>query len=91
MSSLVIVGHYWRIADDDVPDVSGGKPNLFQGSRFNEWFGKHRNVFCVDFSVGGRYRERARDVRQFSTRLAAVQWPENQLVFDDGLATPMIA
>lgn len=81
----VVIGHYWRIADDaEFADVSDGKPNLFEGVRFNEWCGLHRNVFCVDFSVGGRYRERERDVTTFSTRLAALRWPERQIIFDDG-------
>lgn len=95
----VIVGHYWRVGDDDYegPELSGGKPNLFEGSRSNAWMGKHRNVFCVDFSVGGRYRERAAvsaglatsEPRRFTTRLGAVRWPEQTLVFDDGSAQPM--
>jgi len=81
----VIVGHYWRTATErKAPDLSGGKPDLFAGSRHDEWVGARRNVFCVDFSVGGRYRERARGAAPFTTRLAAVRWPEQQLVFDDG-------
>jgi len=85
----VIVGHYWRIADDTSPDVSCGKPSLFHGTRFNEWLGRERNVFCTDFSVGGRYRERAKNVGSFATRLAAVRWPEKQLVFDDASTSPI--
>lgn len=87
----VIVGHYWRIAAD-LPgsDVSGGKPDLFEGTRHNEWLGPAHNVFCVDFSVGGRYRERARGAGVFKTRLAAVRWPEQELVFDDAPTVSMI-
>ncbi len=86
----VIVGHYWRIADDHSADVNDGKPNLFKQFRHNEWFGRLHNVFCVDFSIGGRYRERARSVEPFSTRLAAVRWPEQQVVFDDGVTSSMM-
>jgi len=88
----VVVGHYWRVfGDDDGRDLGEGERDLFEGCRPNQWLGKDRNVFCVDFSVGGRYRERtargARDDaggRKFTTRLGAVRWPERQLFFDDG-------
>jgi len=85
----VIVGHYWRSAVQG-PNVSGGKRELFDDVHFNEWSGPKRNVFCVDFSVGGRYRERARNVSEFATRLGAVRWPERQLVFEDGATSTMI-
>ena len=83
------VGHYWRSAVQG-PNVSGGKRELFDDVDFNEWSGPKRNVFCVDFSVGGRYRERARNVSEFATRLGAVRWPERQLVFEDGATSTMI-
>ncbi len=85
----VIVGHYWRCAGDKSDDVSDGKPNLFDGSASHEWVGKQHNVFCVDFSVGGRYRERERGVTSFTTRLGAVRWPERELVLDDGSVQSM--
>ncbi len=85
----VIVGHYWRKARaGDGPDLSGGKPDLFGGSPHDAWLGRDRKVFCVDYSVGGRYLER--DQPAFTTRLAAVRWPEQQLVFDDGTSRAMI-
>lgn len=87
----VIVGHYWRIAQSgNAQGVSDGKPNMFESVAFNEWCGAERNVYCVDFSVGGRYRERARSVAEFSTRLAAVRWPEREIVFDDRSTSRMI-
>jgi hypothetical protein len=50
-----------------------------------EWMGPRGNVFCVDYSVGGRYAERARGGGPpWQTRLAALRWPDCELVFDDG-------
>jgi hypothetical protein len=90
----VIVGHYWRIADHDgEPDeesVSSGKPNLFAGHPAHAWVGAKQNVFCVDFSIGGRHKERARGHTTFKTRLAAVRWPERELVFADGPTLAMV-
>lgn len=90
----VIVGHYWRIADHDgEPDeesVSSGKPNLFAKYPAHAWIGAKQNVFCVDFSIGGRHRERAHGQTTFKTRLAAVRWPERQLVFAEGPTLEMV-
>jgi hypothetical protein len=43
-------------------------------------------VFCVDFSVGARWRDRkaGRPIEASRFRLAALQWPERRLVFDSG-------
>jgi len=90
----VVVGHYWRVAEQDdetAESLSGGKPNLFADSAPHEWVGAKRNVFCVDFSIGGRYRERARGRTAFTTRLAAVRWPERVVMFHDGLTADMTA
>lgn len=50
-----------------------------------------RNLYRVDSSVGGRFRERRERKRQglpadarFEGRLAAVRWPERSVMFDDG-------
>lgn len=90
----VIVGHYWRIGDHDgEPDdesVSTGRAYLFAGHPPHAWMGASRNVFCVDFSIGGRHTERARGTTPFRTRLAAVRWPERELVFDDGETRAMV-
>jgi hypothetical protein len=83
----VIVGHYWRAADTRAPEpesVSGGKPDLFAPAAPHEWVGRAKRVYCVDFSIGGRYVERARGASAYRTRLAAVRWPEQQVMFDDG-------
>jgi hypothetical protein len=90
----VVFGHYWR-GNRESGDISGGKPDLFAGSDTSDWLGPKRNVYCVDFSVGGRFRERQlRAQRQtagsvpFATRLGAVRWPERDIVFDDGVTIP---
>jgi hypothetical protein len=46
--------------------------------------GARRNVYCVDFSVGGRYLEREEGRQPFQCKLAALRVPEWQLVQDDG-------
>lgn len=88
----VIVGHYWRRAEDDSdtsPVPTRGDPNLFADSAPHEWVGPKHNVYCVDFSIGGRYREVANEVTSFKTRLAAVRWPQRLLTFHDGSTSAM--
>jgi hypothetical protein len=82
----VVMGHYWRCIDAVTQHlVNRGDRDLFAGHAPNDWLGPRRNVYCVDFSVGGRYKERELG-RQASwgTRLAALRWPEQELVFDEG-------
>jgi len=88
----VVIGHYWRLIK---PIKSVNMPRytqLFKDIPPNAWHGKNRNVFCVDYSVGARWRDRkaSRSVEKSRFRLAALQWPENQLVFDSGETTPTI-
>ena len=82
----VIIGHYWRMAEPvDRQSVGKGDPNLFEGVDAHAWHGRHRNVFCVDFSVGGRWRERKGNMPIGGRfKLAAMRWPEKELVFDNG-------
>jgi hypothetical protein len=81
----VIVGHYWRWPTGSSRDaLSKGEPDLFSGLAPHEWFGAKGNVFCVDFAVGARYKERETGADEFECRLGAVRWPERKLVFDDG-------
>lgn len=82
----VVIGHYWRLLK---PIKSINMPRytqLFSDIAPNAWHGKHHNVFCVDYSVGARWRDRKanRPVEDSRFRLAALQWPENRLVFDSG-------
>lgn len=82
----VVVGHYWRrVQEIDRTTVGKGDADLFQGIAPFAWHGKLGNVFCVDFSVGGRWSER-KDGKNAGKnfRLAALRWPEKTLQFDDG-------
>jgi len=83
----VVFGHFWRrplAAPADATDERSG-PDLFAGTRFDQWLGPRHNAFCVDYSIGRRFLERERRLRPgTSTRLGAIRWPEAELVFDDG-------
>lgn len=82
----VIFGHYWRWSSPaGVAAFSRGERDLFAGAADNQWLGPRHSAFCVDFSVGVRYRERALYAgKPFLGRLGAVRWPERELVYDDG-------
>jgi hypothetical protein len=82
----VVIGHYWRRfrqAEDGGglrygPDLFGDVPAL-------RWHGACGQVFCVDFSVGGRFVERQQGRQNgFDGRLAALRWPERSVFFDNG-------
>lgn len=82
----VLVGHYWRWPTAAARAAfSRGEHDLFEGTGWHEWHGAQRNVYCLDFGVGARYKERAqgRDAG-YQTRLGAVRWPERVVVTDDG-------
>ena len=82
----VVVGHYWRrIRPIDRASVGKGDPDLFEDLDPVAWHGARGNVFCVDFSVGGRWRDRkGGKTHDHDFKLAALRWPEQELVFDDG-------
>ncbi len=73
----VAFGHYWR-----------RWPNRGQNRLFAEAadspLGLSQNAYCLDYSVGARWRSRrlGEDAREF--RLAALRWPERTLCFDNG-------
>jgi hypothetical protein len=82
----VVVGHYWR-QFESVDPAAGGKAddNLFADVAPTAWHGRDANVFCVDFSVGGRFLERPLPEGSVpKSRLAALRWPERALVLDTG-------
>jgi len=82
----VVMGHYWRRDARAAPEAVTGDWDYPLGDYgAYDWMGPRRNVFCVDYSVGGRYAERARgEGPPWQTRLAALRWPECELAFDDG-------
>jgi hypothetical protein len=81
----VVVGHYWRRFEAmNRAEFGKGDGDLFEGVEPTSWVGAKGNVFCVDFSVGGRYKERSTGRTEFRTRLAALRWPERELVMDNG-------
>lgn len=89
----VIVGHYWRqFAEVDRGLLGKTEENLFTDIAPTAWHGLHRNVFCIDFSVGGRFLERplAAD-RAPRSRLGALRWPERVLALDTGEMLPTSA
>jgi len=82
----VVIGHYWRRVNKiDRTAIGKGDPDLFENTHPYAWHGKRGNVFCVDFSAGGRWTERkAGTVVGHDFKLAALRWPERGLQFDDG-------
>ena len=82
----VVIGHFWRRFDDAAERISGvfGR-DVFEGIPSHAWMGRHKNVYCVDYSVGQRHRERQRqEGGQFHGKLAALRFPEWQVCHDDG-------
>ncbi len=81
----VVFGHYWRAWQTFTEEEKPTKKGLFveQG---DEWLGKRKTAFCVDFSIGARWRDRKMQIEpeKSAYRLAALRWPERVLVFDDG-------
>lgn len=84
-STPVIIGHYWRRfsqAQTVFSDKYG--PDLFDGIEPYHWMGQRNNVYCVDFSVGGRYAQRAGNEPEHLCSLAAVRVPEWEVRHDSG-------
>ncbi|MEH3085580.1 MAG: metallophosphoesterase [Xylophilus ampelinus] len=94
----VVVGHYWRRlrpAPQPAHASHGtGDADLFDAIGPQAWHGLRGNVFCVDFSVGGRYRDRqgrpahGPGATPADSHLAALRWPERLLALDDGRVLP---
>lgn len=81
----VVIGHYWRLFNPPPDQPQPRYSRLFQTLDSRAWHGKRHNVFCVDYSVGARWRNRKENRCPTSRfRLAALQWPEMRLVFDSG-------
>lgn len=83
----VVFGHYWRWWHPSSHlRLSKGEPNLFLGEDACGWHANARGrevAFCVDYSVGARFKERMDgQVQPFHGRPAAMRWPEREVVFD---------
>jgi hypothetical protein len=61
-AQAVVVGHYWRRLRPTPHTAHAshgtGDADLFDAIGPQAWHGLRGNVFCVDFSVGGRYQDR---------------------------------
>ncbi|MCS6901693.1 MAG: hypothetical protein RMJ98_18830, partial [Myxococcales bacterium] len=72
-----VIGHYWRRRGGHIQ----GKIDVWDDLPPFAWSG---GVFCVDYSVGRRFRERLQGKKQeFVGALGALRWPERLLFFDD--------
>ena len=81
----VVIGHYWRYASKDVLGLSEKHgPDLFENIEPHHWMGARNNVYCVDFSVGLKHKARAKNLSPESCKLAALRWPERQLMDEEG-------
>jgi hypothetical protein len=81
----VVFGHYWRRWN---PRVAGplyrGDDLMIVEPLLDPFMPAQDKTFCVDLSVGARFLER-RDGRAgpWRSRLAALRWPEREVLFDD--------
>lgn len=82
----MVIGHYWRWpAQVDRSEFDKDGPDLFINTEATDWLGVKQNVFCVDFSIGRRFREKELGKQPGSrSKLGALRWPERELVFDTG-------
>ena len=89
----VVVGHYWRqFAHVDRATLGKTEENLFTDLAPTAWHGMQQNVFCIDYSVGGRFLERPLTAgTPPRSRLGALRWPERVLVLDTGEMLPTSA
>lgn len=84
----VIIGHYWR-SWYGTAGVAEHRKDLFLEPP-THWLGKQQQVFCVDFSIGARWRERRNAILPADSRmhLAALRWPENLIMLNSGKCCP---
>ncbi len=85
----VVFGHYWRAKNEQQRPIKRG-PYLFAQTHFQEALGPNKNAFCIDYSVGYRAIERARNSEAARPNaLMALRWPEKTLVDDQGQCWPI--
>jgi hypothetical protein len=84
----VVFGHYWRRRGTGPYDIrKTPPPYLFSNTPEFGWL---KQTFCVDYSAGARYVERATEKRmgEMGAYLCAFRTHgnKNSLLFDDGLS-----
>src|SRR5262245_53103022 len=80
-----VFGHYWRrrLTGEEAGD------HLFDDARPFAPLGRGRTM-CIDYSVGKRWQARMDEASDPSeVWLAALRWPERELVVDDGRRIPL--
>jgi hypothetical protein len=70
--------HWWNDFDDQALCVFGHYAIPYGQPRGNGL------AFCTDYGVAYRWKERRALVERYETRLAALRFPEQMIVFDDG-------
>jgi hypothetical protein len=79
----VVFGHYWRRSSANTRSDGGTQPaSVFMGTTPADWLGPQRKAYCVDFSVGERYKERRNKATRFETDLLALRLPERSQIVD---------
>jgi hypothetical protein len=83
----VVIGHYWRwLTPDGARRYGDGSADALCGTQPLRWLGPAAGVFCVDYSVGARFREVLDGFAPSEfTRLCALRWPERELVDEFGV------
>lgn len=78
---VCVFGHYSR----RLAPAPAGPDHVFQDDPPLDWLADGR-AMCIDYGVAQRWRERLRDDFDGQHRfpLAALRWPERELVFDTG-------
>lgn len=79
----VIIGHYWRHWHQH--PYPKHRKSLFPKNS-QAWMGCNNTVFCLDYSIGGRWRDRLHNTppEQSHFHLAAMRWPEKILTLENG-------
>ncbi|OSZ42173.1 hypothetical protein BVZ31_16715 [Alcaligenes faecalis] len=86
----VVFGHYWRQLFPQPMAKISKYSLLFKDIDPFSWHGAKKNTFCVDFSVGARWRDRRKDQapEDSAFHLAALRWPEKIIMTDTGFTQP---
>lgn len=83
---FVVFGHYWR--KPIAMKSAFLTKRLFGDTPLYDLLGP--NTISIDYSVGARASERLNGkTRDFDGELAAMRWPERELVFDHGKIIPL--